>query len=125
MSKTIKVINLLNKIANGEEVPKKIKYEGDILEYDNEIFDYLGISKTGTGSFFNYLFVNKATNEFINNEVEIIEELEEIDIQNELETIIEFQDVTKYDRLSISLNREMINILIKAVKQLDKKMREK
>ena len=30
MNKKIKVIDLLNKIANGEEVPKKIKYENDI-----------------------------------------------------------------------------------------------
>ena len=30
--KTIKIIDLLNKIANGEEVPKKIKYQGDITK---------------------------------------------------------------------------------------------
>ena len=29
----MKVIDLLNKIANGEEVPKKIKYDGSIYEY--------------------------------------------------------------------------------------------
>lgn len=36
----IKIIDLLNKIAKGEEVPKKIKYDGDIyiLESD-EIFE--------------------------------------------------------------------------------------
>ena len=32
--KTIKIIDLLNKIANGEEVPNKIKYIGYIFEYD-------------------------------------------------------------------------------------------
>ena len=31
--KTIKIIDLLNKIANGEEVPKKIKYENDIYKH--------------------------------------------------------------------------------------------
>ena len=32
--KTIKIIDLLNKIATGEDVPKKIKYIGYIFEYD-------------------------------------------------------------------------------------------
>lgn len=31
--KTIKIIDLLNKIANGEEVPKKIKINNVIYEY--------------------------------------------------------------------------------------------
>ena len=30
----MKIIDLLNKIANGEEVPKKIKYDNIIFEYD-------------------------------------------------------------------------------------------
>lgn len=30
----MKIIELLNKIANGEEVPKKIKYDNIIFEYD-------------------------------------------------------------------------------------------
>ena len=29
----MKIIDLLNKIANGEEVPKKIKYKGSIYTY--------------------------------------------------------------------------------------------
>ena len=29
----MKIIDLLNKIANGEEVPKKIKYKGHIYQY--------------------------------------------------------------------------------------------
>jgi len=32
--KTIKVIDLLNKIANGEEVPKKIIFLGNTYRYD-------------------------------------------------------------------------------------------
>ena len=30
MSKTIKIIDLLNKIANGEELPENIKYDNTI-----------------------------------------------------------------------------------------------
>lgn len=33
----MKVIDLLNKIANGEEVPKKIKYKGTSYEYKEGI----------------------------------------------------------------------------------------
>lgn len=34
MNKTIKIIDLLNKIANGEEVPKIILYKEKIFEFD-------------------------------------------------------------------------------------------
>lgn len=36
--KTIKVIELLNKIANGEEVPKKIKYDGVYYTESNYVY---------------------------------------------------------------------------------------
>ena len=36
----MKVIDLLNKIANGEEVPKRIKYINSIWEYDEKTKDY-------------------------------------------------------------------------------------
>ena len=37
--KTIKIIDLLNKIANEEEVPEKINYNGTLYSYDEGI-DY-------------------------------------------------------------------------------------
>lgn len=40
MNKKIKVIELLNKIANGEEVPKKIDYQEEIYEWDEEALKY-------------------------------------------------------------------------------------
>ena len=39
--KTIKVIDLLNKIANGEEVPKKIKYKTWTFIYVDEFYGYM------------------------------------------------------------------------------------
>ena len=127
MSKTIKVIDLLNKIANGEEVPEKIKFEGDILKYDRGIQDYKGILRTGSGSFFNYLFVNRSTSLFINDTVEIIEEQEEIDIQSieEMPKIL-FLGTEKNDLMKV-LNDiiDNQNLQLQAVKQLDKKIKEK
>ena len=85
--KTIKIIDLLNKIANGEEVPKKIKYRDCIREYDDEDKDYIARNQ-GENEF--YLFCNvlsAATGEkfknCLNDEVEIIEE----DKENKIEKI--------------------------------------
>jgi hypothetical protein len=63
--KTIKVIDLLNKIANGEEVPKKIKYRNNIYEYEDS--DYFGND-------IGYLFERYNSIAILNDEVEIIEE---------------------------------------------------
>lgn len=61
----MKVIELLNKIANGEEVPNRIKYEKHIYEYEEGTY-------------------------ILNNELEIIEEpkkIEKIDISNGISVV--------------------------------------
>ena len=70
----IKIIDLLNKIANGEEVPKKIKYNNIELEYDEKDEDYY--SYYG-GGLFEYKFGN--CKNFLNDEAEIIEETKKIE----------------------------------------------
>ena len=65
----MKVIDLLNKIANGEEVPKKIKYINKFFDYDNA--DYFN---TDIG----YLFERCTLCVILNDEVEIIEEEKKI-----------------------------------------------
>lgn len=72
----MKIIDLLNKIANGEEVPKKVKYRKCIFEYDEKYKDYF--AKNGTpitfdsDGIFRNIFADYSN--FLNNEVEIIEE---------------------------------------------------
>lgn len=63
--KKIKIIDLLNKIANGEEVPEKINFNGEEyrLNYANTYVDKNG----------KYIF-QKYNNLILNDEVEIIEE---------------------------------------------------
>lgn len=103
MSKTIKVIDLLNKIANGEEVPKKIRYKDKIFIYAN-----------GTKKYYNEnidLFLEFYSGELLNDEVEVIEEQQDIDIQS-------------IDKLRIEIDNngiasKIINQLVQAVKQLD------
>lgn len=65
----MKIIDLLNKIANGEEVPKKIKIKDEIWVYDDDI-DYKANDDRG------YLFEVhiRLNEEDLNEEVEIIEE---------------------------------------------------
>lgn len=76
MSKTIKIIGLLNKIADGEEVPKKIKFHGldfelDELErcYIHNIHNDNDLDMTTDGLKYSQL----------NDIAEIIEEQEELD----------------------------------------------
>lgn len=71
----IKIIDLLVKIANGEEVPEKIKYNNKIWEYDVYSNDYKGEDIW----LFEELFEYRRTIEFINDEVEIIEESKKIE----------------------------------------------
>lgn len=76
----MKIIDLLNKIANGEEVPLKIKYPNKEKEYiyDLNIQDY----RCDDTLIFNTLFSKYRTNFFINDEVEIIEEDKKIEKLN-------------------------------------------
>ena len=70
----MKVIDLLNKIANGEEVPNKINYMGTTYlkeQYDDTqrfMIDYLSEEDE------NALFDTYNISSIINDEVEIIEE---------------------------------------------------
>ena len=78
----IKVIDLLNKIANGEDVPKKIKY--GCYEYIYEEDD-LGFVDYIRG--FRHFFGEDYTldDAFLNNYVEIIEEdkkIEKLDLRD-------------------------------------------
>ena len=66
----IRVIDLLNKIANGEEVPKKVKYDGQEWEY-NPINDYEGKKYGGC-------LLNQITLDHLTDEVEILEEEKKI-----------------------------------------------
>ena len=69
---TMKIIDLLNKLANGE-VPKKIKYDNDIYEYNKDYQDY-GYFNTGIDRYIT-LIENELNSVFnLNEEVEIIED---------------------------------------------------
>ena len=75
----MKIIDLLNKIANGEEVPKKIKYDNNIYKYIRmweQYVDEVTEKPLLKGiSYYNY--------SGLNNEVEILEEDKKIEKMSE------------------------------------------
>lgn len=73
MSK-LTIIQLLNKIAKGEEVPKKIKYDGMIFDYQEDTYEYLCYEENN----FSLLGYDNPY-DMLNDNVEIIEEEKEID----------------------------------------------
>ena len=85
--KTIKLINLFNKIANGEEVPKKIKYKNKIYEWKEYDVCYgKTMTKKGWVKEHGYVaeenrtyFYLKHCYQDLNNEVEILEEEKKIE----------------------------------------------
>lgn len=110
----MKIIDLLVKISQGERMPKKIKYEGYVWEYDKAAKDYY---RNDIDEEYIYLFQDlfkKETGFFINNEVEIIEEdkkIEELDVQ-----YYDDERYTPETRLNICMN--YINKLIAEVNKL-------
>ena len=71
----MKIIDLLNKIANEEEVPKKIKYDKYIYEYQEGSYDW-GYYNNGTIKFLLTELFESVDNvlSILNYEVEILEE---------------------------------------------------
>ena len=117
----MKVIDLLNKIANGEEVPKKIKYRNKIFIYDKDNKLYIVENYNEYNDLLMELSNHKGTD--LNYEVEILEEekkipekLEEFDIQG-LE--VSGYSMTQAEYLledGIKENREMINWILDYLK---------
>ena len=124
MSKTITIIQFLNKIANGEEPPEKIRIAGHRYKYNKETKDY----DSDTGFDNKDLFLHIGILEELNTPI-IIEEQEEIDIQ-ELEDVNLFDNgqnfndmpiiIKSYDDNFTNINN-IINKLVQAVKQLELK----
>ena len=76
----MKIIDLLNKINNNEEVPEKVKYQDTIFEYDKNQKEYNHQKDNG---YYETLLYRVMTTHFIDvllrAEVEVIEENKEIE----------------------------------------------
>ena len=100
----MKIIDLLNRIANGEKVPKRIKYNGTIYEkfdYNNKYYDIESNSKET-----DILSKHLASESFYNDEVEIIEEDKKIKRIGKLNQVEDKQNLNNY------MLRDKINEII-------------
>ena len=108
----MKVIDLLNKIANGEEVPKKIKHQYYDYEWNTIDKDY----QRRDGEM---LLGNMNIQYHLNDEIILIEDEIDIDSIEELLKIEEYE----VDKTDTVVNRNKINELVQAVKQLNKEIK--
>lgn len=118
----MKIIDLLNKIANGEEMPKKIKFENYIYIWRDIQKEYFceQINHSLESIIGEYLFEN------LNLEVEIIEEDKEIE---KLENEIEFYSYSKYEELKNDIDKVLyilkaINLVEDKISNLNNKINE-
>lgn len=92
----MKIIEILNKIANGEEVPKVIKYCGFEYEYSKRLDNTFNYRNVTTNEYLNDEWFIES---ILNEEVEVIEEIE-IGIETienyELEELYDWKDVAYF-----------------------------
>ena len=109
----MKIIDLLNKINNGEGVPEKIKFNGIVFEYDKRQQEY---NYKNDGGYYETLLYRVMTTHFIRSllrtEVEVIEENKEIEELND-------NDIYDYNHLQLKINE-----LVRAVNKLNKDLNE-
>ena len=116
MNKKIKVIELYERLAKQENMPDKIKYCNDIYYLCIDSLENVFYYETNKGF---QLMININSVQALNREVEILEDEEEIDIQN----IEEISETIRNASPNVKEAKAVkINQLIRAVKQLDKKI---
>lgn len=126
----IRIIDLLTKIANGEELPEKIKYKDIIYNWkvteqgkgycneDNHYYEWLA----------NRIYCDEKS--VLNDTIEIIEDkenIENINIQDieELEDIVVLSEEGYMTRGTFIGITDKINELVQAVKHLEKTKEDK
>ena len=118
----MKVIELLNKINNNEEVPEKVKYEDTIFEYDKDRKEYIH----KVDDWYSETLLFKITNEhthFIQDllkaEVEVIEENKEIEELHILDEGESNEALYKYCSKLLLKQNELIRAVNKIKKHIE------
>ena len=126
MNKKIKVIDLFNIIANEEELPQTIIYQGIIYNYTKNEYGegYLYIDEDDD---YNWLTddIWCDDKEVLNDDIEILEdnteEIEEIqEISDEYFNMLSDEAKVKWLKSYIKEDRNKINELVKVVKEIRK-----
>ena len=106
MNKKIKMIGLLNMIANGEDLPKRIKIQDYVFELSKDYEHYYYNEDVEITHLINHNFSN------LNDEVEILEDNTE-----------EIEELPDYN-YSIKENRDKINELVRRIKYIERKIND-
>jgi hypothetical protein len=123
----MRVIDLLVKIANEDEIPEKIKYENYIYWYDKDWKDY----KNAQVEFRSYLINSKYHNtDFLNDEVEVIEDKPEDKKIEKLDYLIgyniqQFKDLREYVEITTNDLFGKTNKIVDKINEIIDKMNEK
>ena len=114
----MKVIDLLNKIANGEEVPEKIKYKCDKYILKNEesfgMHKYINVEKDKDG-YTRYLFQDWVIDAILNEEVKIIGE------EKKIEKCSCIEELKNCRTINVERLIEKVDEIIDVVNELNKK----
>ena len=114
MNKKIKIIELLNKIANGEKMPKEIKFDNEVFVYIDKWEQY--VTKVEEIPLLRRICDYNYSG--LNDEVEILEdnteEIEELPI-----ALLDEKDLTSH----IIKHFNKINELVKVVNQIRKDLK--
>ena len=115
MEKKIKIIDLLNKIANGEEVPKKIKYIGrDYIRTDDDDIKYY------VGEVYGELLLDKVSDTHdLRDEVEILDEEDEFEDIEEMNLDIDCTTEWNFGEVY-----DIVNQLINNQKKIIERLKE-
>ena len=112
MNKKIKIIELVNRIESGEEIPEKIKYNQLEFKYDKGSGKYI----RKNSSIITWFCIERFTKDFLNKTVEILEdsteEVEELDLS-------ELKGIYTRGQIEVRIYTK-INELVKAVKEIRK-----
>lgn len=120
--KTIKIIDLLNMISKGEEVPKKIKYLYYEYEFNEEEKEYQRLQNEiiyGLGE-------DRRLDIVLDDEVKIIEEPQEHKIPEKICTnrIINTKDILEFEMIQNKINAEytyVINEILDYLEEIELK----
>ena len=130
MNKTIKIIDLLNKIANDEEVPKKIKFRGNVyvwFERHKSIFNY---KQEYCGRLIDNYFCDDwfiDCKDILDDEAEIIEGNEKIKKIDSLlipEQDLDLPDVIAWQKSNNEILKNKLNKIIDEINKIEEKINE-
>lgn len=123
----MKVVDLINIVANGEEVPQKIIYEDELYEFREDLHDYeneypdfeAGIDK------YKYLFEDpngRDYKEFFNDELEIIEDkkINKIKQLNNVASCKELIELEDKQQINNHILKDKINEIIDKINKEEK-----